>query len=76
MSEQNREQKLEAAFIQLLELTTIFLKREKYWKEHYGCQNRVNLDRVRAKVEQTLFEMGVNENTNFNDLKIEFKPEN
>lgn len=70
---QTREEKLEKALVQLMELTADFLNKEAYWKIHYGSDNRLRMDVARAKIEKAFLKMGVDKETNFYQLKIEFK---
>jgi len=71
-TEPTREQKLEAALTQLIQLCATLRYRQRRWKEHFGATNRKAKETTEAKMDQLLKEMGVDEFTEFKSVQIKF----
>lgn len=71
-NDQTREQKLEAALTQLIQLCTILRYRQRRWKENFGANNRKLKEAREKQLDELLKEMGVDEFTEFNRVNIKF----
>ncbi len=72
---QTREQKLEAALTQLIQLCATLRYRQRRWKEQFGADNRRNKEASEHKLDELLKEMGVDEFTEYKQVKIKFLQE-
>lgn len=73
--EQIREQKLEAAIAQLIELVAAMRFRQRRWKEEYGSHNLASAADAERRVDNVLQNMGVDETTDFKRVNIKFVKE-
>lgn len=67
-----REIKLEAAFLQFIALVQKMRCGQIDFDEHFGSQRRLNKRRLQERVDAALLNMGIDKDTNFSELKINF----
>ena len=70
-----REEKLEAALTELIELAAILRYRQRRWEDSYGSQAKDYKKTAEAKMDKVLKEMGVNQISDFKIGKLKFLKE-